>query len=69
MAQAIGMDYTDFKQMLSNDVWPEVSRRHIDVIVDRRTAAIRIDDSQVSFSLRDCICVLKKSIFLFDISR
>lgn len=26
-AQAIGMDYTDFKQMLERDVWPEVSRR------------------------------------------
>lgn len=57
MAQAIGMDYTDFKQMLSNDVWPEVSRRHIDVIVNRQTVAIHIYDSRVSFSLRDCICV------------
>lgn len=25
--QAIGMDYKDFKQTLSNDVWPEVSLR------------------------------------------
>lgn len=25
-AQAIGMDYTEFKQMLIDDVWPEVSR-------------------------------------------
>lgn len=31
MAQAIGMDYTDFKQMLSADVWPEVSRRSNDM--------------------------------------
>lgn len=54
MAQAIGMDYTDFKQMLSNDVWPEVSRRHIDVIVNRRTDAFHIDDSRVSFSSRYC---------------
>lgn len=25
-ARAIGMDYTDFKHQLTNDVWPEVSR-------------------------------------------
>lgn len=31
MAQAIGMDYTDFKQMLSDDVWPEVSHRSNDM--------------------------------------
>lgn len=26
-ARAIGMDNTDFKQMLRDDVWPEVSRK------------------------------------------
>jgi hypothetical protein len=28
-AKAIGMDNTDFKQMLRDDVWPQVSRKHI----------------------------------------
>jgi hypothetical protein len=25
-SQAVGVNYTDFKQMLQADVWPEVSR-------------------------------------------
>jgi hypothetical protein len=27
-AKAIGMDNSEFKQMLRDDVWPEVSRKH-----------------------------------------
>lgn len=29
---AVGQEFSDFKQMLNNDVWPEVSHRHITAI-------------------------------------
>lgn len=31
-SEAVGKEIGDFKQMLSSDVWPEVSHRHISAI-------------------------------------
>lgn len=32
MANAVGREFSDFKQMLENDAWPQVSHRHMSAI-------------------------------------
>lgn len=57
-AQAIGMNYTDFKQMLHEDVWPEVSRRQTHICNCRPTNFCSLMTHKVSFLIRMCWCLL-----------